>query len=361
MNQQTPAILAGSASMCFQNPVYITSCASVVGKKEGDGPLGSRFDLICNEPMFGEDTWEAAESTMQKEAAALALDKAGLTVKDIRMAFAGDLLAQTAASSFGIAGIGVPFYGLFGACSTMGESLSLGAMSVAAGYGTHILCATSSHFASAEKEFRFPLGYGNQRPLSATWTVTGSGACILSGEAPSQEIPGQAQPLLSPEGCIQITGLTTGKLIDFGLKDSLNMGGCMAPAACDTIYQNFRDFNRTPDDYDAIFTGDLGAVGKQILLELLKEKGYNIESIYQDCGLLIYDGKTQDTHSGGSGCGCSASVLAAYILPELVKGTWKRVLFVPTGALLSKTSFNEGDSIPGIAHGVILEHCPLPN
>ena len=361
MNQQTPAILAGSASISFQNPVYIISCASVVGKKEGDGPLGSRFDLICNEPMFGEDTWETAESTMQKEAAALALGKAGLTAKDIRMAFAGDLLAQTAASSFGIAGIGVPFYGLFGACSTMGESLSLGAMSVAAGYGTHILCATSSHFASAEKEFRFPLGYGNQRPLSATWTVTGSGACILSGETPSQEVPGQMQPLLSPEGCIQITGLTTGKLVDYGLKDSLNMGGCMAPAACDTIYQNFCDFNRTPDDYDAIFTGDLGAVGKQILLELLKEKGYNIESIYQDCGLLIYDGKTQDTHSGGSGCGCSASVLAAYILPELVKGTWKRVLFVPTGALLSKTSFNEGDSIPGIAHGVILEHCPLPN
>ena len=359
MNVQTPAILIGSASISFRNPVYITSSASVVGKKEGNGPLGDRFDLICEEPMFGEDTWEAAESTMQKEAAALALGKAGLTASDIRMAFAGDLLAQTTASSFGIAEMAIPFYGLFGACSTMGESLSLGAMSIAAGYGTHILCATSSHFASAEKEFRFPLAYGNQRPLSATWTVTGSGACVLSGQIPTQDISGKTQPLLSENGCVQITGLTTGKLVDYGLKDSMNMGGCMAPAACDTIYQNFCDFSRTPTDYDAIFTGDLGAVGKQILLDLLKEKGFNIESIYHDCGLLIFDSETQNTHSGGSGCGCSASVLAAYILPELAKGTWKRVLFVPTGALLSKTSFNEGDSIPGIAHAVVLEHCPI--
>ena len=431
MNSQTPARLTGSASMSFQNPVYVVSCASVVGKKEGEGPLGSKFDLVCEEPMFGEDTWEAAESTMQKEAAALALGKAGLTPGDIRMTFAGDLLAQTTASSFGIAGMGIPFYGLFGACSTIGESLSLGAMSAAAGYGEHILCATSSHFASAEKEFRFPLAYGNQRPLSATWTVTGSGACVLSGTLPVPEIPEKTESLISEEGCVQITGLTTGRLIDFGLKDSLNMGGCMAPAACDTIYRNFCDFGRAPDDYDAIFTGDLGAVGKRILLDLLNEKGYDIESIYQDCGLLIFDGETQDslnmggcmapaacdtiyrnfcdfgrapddydaiftgdlgavgkrilldllnekgydiesiyqdcgllifdgetqdTHSGGSGCGCSASVLAAYILPELAKGTWKRVLFVPTGALLSKTSFNEGDSIPGIAHAVVLEH-----
>ena len=176
MNTQSPARLAGSASIAFQTPVYIASCASVVGKKEGEGPLGDKFDLICEDPMFGCDTWEAAESTMQKEAASLALGKAGLAPGDIRITFAGDLLAQTTASSFGIAGMGIPFYGLFGACSTMGESLSLGAMSIAAGYGEHILCATSSHFASAEKEFRFPLAYGNQRPLSATWTVTGSGA-----------------------------------------------------------------------------------------------------------------------------------------------------------------------------------------
>mgnify|MGYP000913519338 CR=1 FL=1 len=353
MNRQ---MTCGTSSISFQNPVFIQSCASVVSRKEGEGPLGAYFDTICEDPMFGTDTWEAAESTLQKQAALLAIKKNGLTCSDIQLLFAGDLLAQTSASSFGTADLKIPFYGLFGACSTMGESLSLGSMCIDGGYGKYILCATSSHFASAEKEFRFPLAYGNQRPLSATWTVTGSGACVLSGTLPVPEIPEKTDPLISAEGCVQITGLTTGKLIDFGLKDSLNMGGCMAPSACDTIYRNFCDFGRTPDDYDAIFTGDLGAVGKRILLDLLNEKGYDIESIYQDCGLLIFDGETQDTHSGGSGCGCSASVLAAYILPELAKGTWKRVLFVPTGALLSKTSFNEGDSIPGIAHAVVLEH-----
>ena len=353
MNRQ---MTCGTSSISFQNPVFVQSCASVVSRKEGEGPLGAYFDTICEDPMFGTDTWEAAESTLQKQAALLAIKKNGLTCSDIQLLFAGDLLAQTSASSFGTADLKIPFYGLFGACSTMGESLSLGSMCIDGGYGKYILCATSSHFASAEKEFRFPLAYGNQRPLSATWTVTGSGACVLSGTLPVPEIPEKTDPLISAEGCVQITGLTTGKLIDFGLKDSLNMGGCMAPAACDTIYRNFCDFDRTPDDYDAIFTGDLGAVGKRILLDLLKEKGYDIESIYQDCGLLIFDGETQDTHSGGSGCGCSASVLAAYILPELAKGTWKKVLFVPTGALLSKTSFNEGDSIPGIAHAVVLEH-----
>ena len=346
----------GKASISFTDPVYIQSAASVVGSKEGSGPLKEYFDMICEDSMFGEKTWESAESTMQKEAATLAIGKAGLTPHDIRMVFAGDLLAQTIASSFGIAEMGIPFYGLYGACSTMGESLSLGAIAVSAGYGAHILCATSSHFATAEKEFRFPLGYGSQRPLSATWTVTGSGACVIGAKPPcSCSLPGSS-PLAHTNGYAAITGITTGKVIDFGFHDSLNMGGCMAPAACDTIYRNFCDFDRTPDDYDAIFTGDLGAVGKRILLDLLKEKGYDIESIYQDCGLLIFDGETQDTHSGGSGCGCSASVLAAYILPELAKGTWKRVLFVPTGALLSKTSFNEGDSIPGIAHAVVLEH-----
>ena len=356
MNTQSPARLVGSASIAFQTPVYISSCASVVGKKEGEGPLGDKFDLICEDPMFGCDTWEAAESTMQKEAASLALGKAGLAPGDIRMTFAGDLLAQTTASSFGIAGMGIPFYGLFGACSTMGESLSLGAMSIAAGYGEHILCATSSHFASAEKEFRFPLAYGNQRPLSATWTVTGSGACVLSGALPQEEIPRKTKPLLSDKGCVQITGLTTGKLIDYGLKDSLNMGGCMAPAACDTIARNFSDFERKPSDYDAVFTGDLGIIGQKILLDLLSEQNIQLSPIHKDCGILIYDNPSQDTHAGGSGCGCSAVVLASYILPKVVSGEWKRILFVPTGALLSKVSFNEGDSIPGIAHGVVIEH-----
>ena len=341
MKQEITQQLTGSASIAFTRPVYIISCASVAGKKEGEGPLGNAFDLICEDPMFGTDTWEAAESTMQKEAASLAIGKAGLTPSDIRMVFAGDLLAQTSASSFGIAGMGIPFYGLFGACSTMGESLSLAAMSVAAGYGDHILCATSSHFASAEKEFRFPQGYGNQRPLSATWTVTGSGAFLLSAKG----------------GHVKVTGVTPGKIVDMGIKDNMNMGACMAPAACDTIYQNFMDFNRQPHDYDKIITGDLGTVGQKIVIDLLREKGFDISQQHMDCGIEIYDAEKQDTHAGGSGCGCAAVVLAAMILPKLRKGTWKRVLFVPTGALLSKVSFNEGQTIPGIAHGIVLEHC----
>lgn len=348
--------LLGKASLSFTKPVYIQSCASVVGPKEGSGPLKNSFDMICDDPMFGEKTWEAAESTMQKEAATLAIGKAGLTPGDIRFVFAGDLLAQTIASSFGIAEMGIPFFGLYGACSTMGESLSLGAIAVSAGYGRHILCATSSHFATAEKEFRFPLGYGCQRPLSATWTVTGSGACILSPYAPEPQNAAGASPLRSPQGYAAITGITTGKVVDFGFRDSLNMGGCMAPAACDTIWQHLMDFERTAVDYDAILTGDLGLVGRQILLDLLNEKKADISSVHQDCGLLIYDNERQDTHSGGSGCGCSASVLAAYVLPRIVSGYWKRILFVPTGAMLSKVSFNEGTPVAGIAHGIVIEH-----
>ena len=230
-----PAAQTGKVSLAFQEPVYIQSAASIVGKKEGEGPLRDCFDMVSEDPRFGTDTWENAESTLQKETAVLAIGKAGLKPSDIRMAFAGDLLAQTIASSFGIADMGIPFYGLYGACSTIGESLSLGAMSVAAGYGAHILCATSSHFATAEKEFRFPLGYGNQRPLSATWTVTGSGACVLGNNPPVPENTENASPLRHENGCVAVTALTTGTVVDFGFRDSMNMGGCMAPAACDTI------------------------------------------------------------------------------------------------------------------------------
>lgn len=350
----------GASSVSLDQPVFIQSCASIVSQKEGEGPLGSYFDQISKDPMFGADTWEAAESTMQKNTASLAIEKAGLDSSQIRLLFAGDLLAQTVASSFGTAGLGIPFYGLYGACSTMGESLSLGALCTASGYGEHILCATSSHFASAEKEFRFPLGYGNQRPLSATWTVTGSGACILGCDPPASPVPKKLQTLRNGNTCAVITGITTGRMTDFGFKDSFNMGGCMAPAACDTIFQNLSDFKRTPNDYDAIFTGDLGSIGQQILLDLLKEKGIDLSEKHQDCGMLIYDAQTQDTHSGGSGCGCAASVLTGYILPSLIAGKWKRILFVPTGALLSKVSFNEGDSIPGIAHAVVIERYEVP-
>jgi stage V sporulation protein AD len=274
------------------------------------------------------------------------------------MVFAGDLLAQGIASSFGIASLEIPHYGLYGACSTMGEALSLGSMAVCGGFGNYILCVSSSHFASAEKEFRYPLGYGCQRPLSATWTVTGSGACILSRTPP---VPSEHfGTFCSESGCAAITGITTGRVVDYGLKDSLNMGGCMAPAAADTIFRHLSDFALAPDSYDKIITGDLGMVGREILFKLLSEKGISIEAQHEDCGLLIFDNKKQDTHSGGSGCGCAASVLAGYILPKVARGEWKRILFVPTGAMLSKVSFNEGESVPGIAHAVQITHMDCP-
>ncbi|MDO5425630.1 MAG: stage V sporulation protein AD [Eubacteriales bacterium] len=332
---------AGQQSVSFAQGVHILSSGTVVGEKEGQGPLGNLFDLVSNDPAFGEDNWEKAESTMQKEAIQMALGKAKMNPAQIRYLFGGDLLGQLIATSFGVEDLNLPLFGLYGACSTCGESLSLGAMAVSAGYADYVLAVTSSHFGSAEKQFRFPLAYGNQRPLSATWTVTGAGAFVLGTKG----------------GHARITGVTTGKIVDFGVKDSMNMGACMAPAACDTIYQNLMDFNRQPQDYDRIITGDLGSVGQTILIDLLKEKGFDISRVHMDCGIEIYDEATQDTHAGGSGCGCSAVTLGAKILPELEKGALKRVLFVPTGALLSPVSFNEGQSVPGIAHGVVIEHC----
>lgn len=334
-------IMTGKQSIQFPEAPHILCSASVVGKKEGEGPLGNKFDLICEDPMFGEDSWEKAESTMQVEAAQTALGKAGLLPSQIRYIFAGDLLGQLIATSFGVESLDIPVFGLYGACSTCGEALSLAAMTVSAGYADHVLAMTSSHFGGAEKQFRFPLEYGNQRPLSATWTVTGSGAFVLSRTG----------------GHARITGVTTGKVVDYGVKDSLNMGACMAPAAADTIYQNFMDFNRQPEDYDRIITGDLGYVGQTILIDLLKEKGFDITKQHMDCGIEIYDREMQDTHAGGSGCGCSAVTLSALILPKLEIGSLKRILFVPTGALLSTVSFNEGQTVPGIAHGVVMEHC----
>lgn len=333
--------MAGKQSIKFLEAPHIIGSASIVGKKEGEGPLGGKFDLICEDPMFGEDSWEKAESTMQREAAQIALGKAGLQPAQLRYVFAGDLLGQLIATSFGVENLDIPVFGLYGACSTCGEALALAAMTVSAGYADHVLAMTSSHFGGAEKQFRFPLEYGNQRPLSATWTVTGSGAFVLSGKG----------------GHARITGVTAGKVVDFGVKDSLNMGACMAPAAADTIYQNLMDFNRQPEDYDRIITGDLGYVGRKILLDLMKEKGFDISSQHRDCGIEIFDRETQDTHSGGSGCGCSAVTLSAAILPRLERGSFRRVLFVPTGALLSTVSFNEGQSVPGIAHGIVIEHC----
>ena len=329
-------MIKGKQSIAFEVSPYLEESASVVGKKEGEGPLGGMFDMVAEEDLFGENTWEEAESTMQKEACLLALGKAHLTLESIRYLFGGDLLRQGVATSMGVETLQIPMFGLYGACSTSGEALALASMSVAAGYGERMLAVTSSHFGSAEKEFRFPLGYANQRPLSAHWTVTGSGAFIV-GKNRSH---------------VRITGVTVGKIVDYGLKDSQNMGACMAPAACDTIIQNLEDFERKETDYDRIITGDLGYVGQSILFDLMRGKEHDM-----DCGMTIFDQNLQDTHAGGSGCGCAAATLSAYILPKISRGEWKRVLFVPTGALMSTVSYNEGASVPGIAHGIVLEHC----
>ena len=318
--------ILGKQSIALNEPVYLIESASVVGKKEGEGP----------------------ESCLQRQALSFALKKAGWKQEDARFLFAGDLLGQEIATSFGLEKFERPLFGLYGACSTCALSLTLASLIIAGGFAERAACVTSSHFGSAEKEFRYPLGYGNQRPLSATWTVTGSGAFLLAKQADSAK-PARAV----------ITGMTPGKIVDFGLKDSMNMGACMAPAAASTISRHLKDFGRRPEDYDKIITGDLGTVGQTVLLDLLEKEGIDISGNHMDCGIEIYDAKEQDTHAGGSGCGCSAVVLSAYILKMLEEGVWKRVLFAPTGALLSKTSFNEGQAVPGISHCLVLEACDV--
>lgn len=329
----------GKASLRFEHPAFVASWASVAGKKEGQGPLADEIDVKEQDEMFGMENWEQAESAMQKQAADLALEKGNIHRREVRYLFAGDLLGQLIATSFGTVDLEIPLFGLYGACSTMGEALGLGAMCVNAGYADRVLTLASSHYATAEKQFRFPLGYGNQRAQSATWTVTGCGAVVL-GKNKTR---------------VAVTGITTGKLVDMGSKDSMNMGAAMAPAAWNTICQNFEDFGVDASYYDRIITGDLGMVGQKALLDFMKSSGYDITGKHMDCGLEIYDRGEQDVHCGGSGCGCSAVTLCAHILPKLMRGEWSRVLFVPTGALLSTVSYNEGQSIPGIAHAVILE------
>ncbi len=332
-------VIIGKQSVLFDTPVYVEQYASVVGKKEGEGPLADFFDEIIEDAMLGMNTWEEAEGRLQARAVSRLLEKSQISKDDIRYMFAGDLLGQLIATSFGLEKFNIPVFGLFGACSTMSEAISLGAMAVSGGFAQNVIALASSHFASAEKQFRYPLEYGSQRPLTSTWTVTGCGALILTSQ-----ITG-----------VKVKGITNGKIIDYGVKDSMNMGACMAPAAADLILANFKDFKVDEKYYDLIITGDLGMVGKGIIIDILKEKGYDISSRYTDCGVEIFDSQRQNTKAGGSGCGCSAVTLCSYILDNMKAGKWKRVLFVPTGALLSTVSFNEGKSVPGIAHGVIFE------
>lgn len=330
----------GKQSILFKNPPCILGAASIVGPKEGKGPLGNYFDKILKDDLWGEKTWEKAESKIIKEAMEMALVNAGITIEDIRYIFSGDLLNQLVASTFAVRDLARPFFGVYGACSTMGESMQLGAMAIDAGYADYVLAATSSHFCGAEKQFRFPLEYGNQRPLTATWTVTGSGAVVLSNKGNGP----------------YVTAITTGKVVDYGVKDAMNMGAAMAPAAADTIITHFKDLNRSPDDYDVIITGDLGSVGNQLVKELVEKEGYYLHKGYTDCGIEIFDAITQDTHAGGSGCGCSAATFTGYLLKEMERKHFNRILFVPTGALLSTVSSQQGESIPGIAHAVVVQN-----
>ena len=344
----------GKQSVTFSNPVYITHAASVVGSKEGQGPLGNQFDLVVKDDMLHQDSWEEAESAFQKKAVDIVMEKANTNPALIDLLLAGDLLGQSIASSFGTADFPVPHIGLYGACSTCGLTLLNGASWIAGGHAKKVICVPSSHFASAEKEFRFPLAYGNQRPESSTWTVTGSGAFLLC-DRPDEKSRNSPLKHANSIKNVRISAATIGKIVDYGIKDSMNMGACMAPAAASTIAANFQDFGISPHAYDKIITGDLGTVGQTLLYDLLWKKHIDIQNVHMDCGVQIYDKVKQGTHAGGSGCGCSAVALAAMILPKLALGEWKNVLFVPTGALLSKTSFNEGMTIPGIAHGVVLE------
>ncbi len=353
----------------LDNPVYLENSASVVGPKEGTSHFAQGFDSVCEDPFLGKDSWEEAESELQTQALRILMDKAGITEEEIDCIFSGDLLSQTTASSYGLLPFSIPNYGIYGACSNCGATLALGAVLLSGGYAERVVAMTSSHFGSAEKEFRFPLGYGAQRPLSATWTVTGCGAFLLTaGDREKSELTQAAEVLDSQadstdtakmkaahEKRICISHIIMGEIVDAGLKDAQNMGGCMAPAAALTIGSALRELPYSVEEYDQIITGDLGEVGSTALYDLLSLEGYRIGERHSDCGLLIYDREKEDVHAGGSGCGCSAAILSAYVLNKLREGEWKRVLFVPTGALLSKLRSEEGMTIPAIAHGVVLE------
>ena len=328
----------GKQTLVLESAPAVEGCAAMVGKKEGEGPLGKRFDLISEDSYFGETSWEKAESHMLRQCFDLACDKAKLPPSDLQYILAGDLLNQCVSSAFAMRESDVPYLGLYGACSTMAEALSLGALLVDGGAAAHVCALTGSHFCTAERQYRFPLEYGGQRTPSSQWTVTGAGAVILGRN-----------------GRIRVTHVTHGKIIDAGIKDPNSMGSAMAPAAFDTLRAHFRDTGRSPEDYGAIFTGDLGALGHDILQALFKADGVELGPRYMDCGVLIYDLATQEVNAGGSGCGCSASVLAGHILQAMEDGVWERVLFAATGALMSPTSSQQGESIPGICHAVVLE------
>ena len=329
----------GRQSFVPEIPPVITHWASVAGKKESEGPLAHTFDITSQDTYFGQRTWEQAEKHMQQLALRKLAEKAAMNQREFDVVFSGDLLNQCIGSSFTLRNMNVPHLGLYGACSTMAESLLMAAMCVGGGYADKVVAMTSSHFASSERQYRFPLGYGGQRTPTAQWTVTGSGAALVCSQG--------AGP--------RITGCTIGTVKDLGIKDANNMGAAMAPSAYATIRAHMEDFGREPKDFDLIVTGDLGQLGKEMLLELAKRDGLSLGGKLADCGTLVFDNISQDVHSGGSGCGCSAITLCGYLLGQLQSKKLKKILFCGTGALLSPTSTQQGLPIPGVCHAVCIE------
>jgi stage V sporulation protein AD len=325
----------------MENPVAIGSSACVAGKKEGQGPLGNSIDTVYENGLLGLKSWEAAESAMQKDALDLALGKGKYTANSLRYILAGDLLGQCIGSAFGLRDCAVPFIGLYGACSTMAESLGAGAMLIDGGFADRVGTVTSSHFCGSEKQFRLPLEYGGQRPPTAQWTVTGAGAAVLE----------KADVCDKPDSP-RISHVTFGKIVDMGVTDVSFMGAAMAPAAYDTISAHFADCGTKPEDYDLIVTGDLGSTGADILRDLFSKQGVNLGKQYSDCGVLIFDLRDNDIGDGGSGCGCSAVVLCGHILNGMRRKQWRNVLFCGTGALFSTVSSQQGESIPAVCHAI---------
>ena len=324
----------GKYTLKMEQKPNIEEFCSVVSKKEGDGPLGAHFDKVFEDSYLGQSSWEKAESQLQFEAVQGVLKKAKIKPSQIDYIFAGDLLNQCISSTFGLMDLNIPFLGQYGACSTMAQTLAMASIMVDSNAAEKCIAVTSSHFCSAERQFRFPLDYGGQRPPTAQWTATASGAIILGKNSSGPHIE----------------HITIGRITDFGIKDQANMGAAMAPAAKQTIEDFFKDSSTNPSDYDLILTGDLGEIGKKLLLELLQKDSIDISQNHNDCGLMLYNKKEQDVHAGGSGCGCSASVLCSVILNKMKKGELNNILFVATGALMSLTSFQQGESIPGRAH-----------
>lgn len=329
----------------FTTPPNIKSYSSTVGKEEGDGNLGNYFDYISDDSYFGEDSWEKAESTMQKMTIERAIEKANLSTNDIDFLFAGDLINQCTSTTYGIKDLEIPFFGIYGACSTMTEGLLIGSMCMDNSLANNIVCATSSHFSTAERQFRFPISYGGQRTPTAQWTCTASGAVVISNEKKPPFVVG---------GCI-------GKVVDWDISDVNNMGSAMAPSSADTIKTYLTDTGYKPSDFDCIVTGDLGLIGSTLLQQILQKDNIDITQQHHDCGVMMFDIERQDKHAGGSGCGCSASILCGYWLPKIQSGEFKNVLFMSTGALMSPMLLQQGESIPGITHLIHLSNTPTIN